>query len=82
MRRALPVCERLLRAGLDWDQVEWSTPIGRDLSRLFSDWLDQDVAETDSTYNRSFPCMDGTYLYAIKNQRKTRNVLRSGLLVP
>ena len=31
LSRALPVCERLLRAGLDWDQAEWSTLIGRDI---------------------------------------------------
>ena len=31
-----------------YSQVDWSTPIGRGPSRLCSDWLDHDVANTSS----------------------------------
>ena len=33
-------------------------------------------------YRRSFPCMEATYPYAIKNQRKARNAPSRGHFVP
>ena len=33
-------------------------------------------------YIRTFPCMEATYPYAIKNQRKARNAHSRGLWVP
>ena len=40
LSRALPVCERLMRAGLEWDldRPVFSTLIGRAMSRLGSHW--------------------------------------------
>ena len=44
--------------------------------RIFYGW-DHYIADT-SDYTRSFPCMEATYPYAIKNQRKTRNAPSRG----
>ena len=38
---------------------------------IYYGW-DYYIADT-SVYNRSFPCIEATYPYAIKNQRKARN---------
>ena len=61
---------------LTW--THWNRRAGTEI--IYYGW-DYYIADT-SAYNRSFPCMEATYPYAIKTQQMARNTPSRGLWMP